>query len=262
MKDFYLTLLSNSSLDIYRFNKASSFIDQLPHKITLNEDWVVGLAEVQFSYNFFNVTENNNSFTYTNGTNSSTRSIPTGFYKSVSELVKEVLKQSPEFDDWIQFDTATNRVKIKQTKAITSPNPHSNDATNDLRSIKFHGRLALQLGFAPDSNVLPFELSPYVGNVYFGIPDQIFLYCDLIEPQLIGYESSQVIKIINTTEKEVKFGASCYRSFQQIHYIPLLKKEFDRVEIDLRDVTGEFMPFRHGISTIKLHFKQIKKNIN
>lgn len=106
------------------------------------------------------------------------------------------------------------------------------------------------------------DLSPYVGNVYFGIPDQMFIYCDIIEPQLIGYESSQVIKIVNTTEKEINFGTSCYRGFQKIHYNPILKKEFDKVDIDIRDITGEFFPFRHGISSVKLHFAEIKKNKN
>lgn len=260
MRDFFVTLISNSSLDIYSWNKASSYIVQLPHKIVLNDDWVVGLAELQYPYNFFNVSENNNSFTFTNGDYSSTRSVQIGFYKSVSELVESVMFQASELGDWIRFDSYTNRVKIKCTKEIKAAHPHSEDQNNQLRSIKFHGRLALQLGFPPDTNVLDFDLSPYVGNVYFGIPDQLFVYCDLIEPQLIGYESTQVIKIINSTDKESEFGSTCFRSFQKIHYVPLLKKEFDRVEIDLRDITGGYFPFRHGISSVKLHFKQLNKH--
>lgn len=261
MKDFYVTLISNSSSNIYNWNKASSFIVQLPRKISLNKTWVVGLAEIQFSYNFFNVSENNNSFTYTNGTFTTTRNIETGFYNSVSDILKEVLKETKDIGDWIEFDTATNRVRIKATEALLNPHPLSDDKTNDFRSIKFHGRLALQLGFIPDGNVLQYLLSPYIGNVYLGIPDQMFVYCDIVEPQLIGYESSQVIKIVNTTEKEHRFGHSCFRGFQKIHYIPVMRKEFDSIGIELRDITGEQFPFRHGISTVKLHFKEDKGEI-
>lgn len=258
--NFYLTLISNSSLDLYPNNKASSFTVHLPHKIILNENWVVGLAELQYSYNFFNVSEGQNTFTYTNGTYSSTRSIREGYYKSVSAIINEVLKETNDLGDWLQLDSATNRVRIKLTDEITLPHSSSDDKNNKLRSFKFHGRLALQLGFMPDSNILKIDLSPYVGNVYFGIPDQMLVYSDIIEPQLIGYESSQVLKIVNTTEKEINFGASCYRGFEKIHYVPVLKKEFDKVDIDIRDITGNFFPFRHGISSVKLHFTDIKEN--
>lgn len=257
MKDFYVTLISNSSLDVYPHNKASTFIVQLPHKILLNDAWVVGLAEIQYPYNFFNVTENNNTLTHTHDSQIIKRSIEIGFYKSVSELVEAVRNETRDFGDWIAFDSSTNRVKI-DSKEVGS---NEVQLTSN-RSIKFHGLLALQLGFAPDTDVLNYDISPYVGNVYLGIPDRIFLYCDLIEPQLIGYDSTQVLKIVNTTEKEVSFGTSCYRGFQKVQYVSLLKKEFDKVEIDLRDITGQYIPFRHGISSIKLHFKEIENNIN
>lgn len=259
MKDFYLTLISNSSLDIYPLSRTSHFMVQLPKKILLNENWVVGLSEIQYSYNFFNVTENNNTFTYSNGSYTSRRKIPIGFYNNVSDILNEVSKQSKDLGEWLVYDTATNRVRVTWTEAINDPHPHSLDKSNDLRSLKFHGRLALQLGFIPGVDVLSYDLSPYIGNTYFGIPDQMFIYCDLIEPQLIGYESSQVIKILNTTEKDEKFGSSCFRSFLKIHYIPVMRKEFEKVEIEIKDITGETFPFRHGVSTIKLHFKKNKE---
>lgn len=261
MKDFYLTLISNSSLDIYPLSETSHFMVQLPKKINLNENWVVGLSEIQYSYNFFNVSENNNTFTYSNGSYTSRREIPIGFYNSVTEILNEVLNQTKDLGEWLAYDITTNRIRVTCTTKITDPHPHSDDKSDDFRSFIFHGRLALQLGFIPDIDILSYDLSPYIGNIYFGIPDQMFIYCDLVEPQLIGYESSQVIKIVNTTEKEEKFGSSCFRSFQKVHYIPVMRKEFERVEIELKDITGENFPFRHGISTIKLHFKDNKKAI-
>lgn len=277
MKDFYVTLISNSSIETYSWSKASSFIVQLPRKISLNENWVVGLAELHFSYNFFNVTENNNSFTYTCGRNTYTHKIPVGFYNSVGDILTEILKKTEkELGRWLEYDSTTNRVRVihtdeitkklpftnghnTRTNEITKTNPLSdNDNCNELTAIKFHGRLALQLGFIPDGNVLKYKFSPYVGNVYYGIPEQMYVYCDIIEPQIVGYESSQIIKIINTSEKELKFGSSCFHGFQKIHYIPVMKKEFDTIQIDIRDITGEYFPFRHGITTVKLHFKEIK----
>lgn len=257
MKEFYVTLISNSSLEVYPYNKASAFIVQLPQKIILNDNWVVGLAEIQYSYNFFNVSESNNTLTYTKGSEVSIRSIEIGFYKSISDIIIAVRKATSELGDWIKIDSITNRIIIN-TKEVYSDEKESTSN----RSIKFHGLLALQLGFAPDTNVLNYDISPYVGNTYFGIPDEIFVYCDLIEPQLVGYQSSQVLKIVNTGDKRTTFGTSCFRGFQNLHYVPLLKKDFDKVEIELRDITGQYIPFRHGITRIKLHFKEVKKDIN
>lgn len=87
----------------------------------------------------------------------------------------------------------------------------------------------------------------------------MMLYCDLIEPQFVGYDLCQIVKIINTTEALMEFGTPSHRSFQKIHYVPVLKKEFDSVEINIRDITGQLFPFRHGIVMMKLHFKEKSK---
>lgn len=256
MNEFYLTLISNSSSDLYPTNKSSSFIVNLPRKIVLGKEAVVGLAEIQFPYNLFNVTEKNNSFSFVLGDVTHNESVPVGFYKSVSELVEQVVKITKgHLGEWIQVDPLTNRCRIVTTEQISNYRPHT-------LWFCFHGRLATQLGYAPSENVFDFELSPYVGNISFGIPEHMMVYCDLIEPQMIGYDSSQIIKIINTTESEVKFGTPCYRGFQKIHYIPVLRKEFDSVEINIRDITGDIFPFRHGVVLVKLHFKEKKLQNN
>lgn len=256
MKNFYLTLISNSSSDIFPSNKSSSFSVQFPRKIVLGEGCVVGLAEIQFSYNFFNVNEKNNTFTCIHGDYTYRGSITVGYYKSVYELVKEILNQTEKhLGQWLEVDSITNRIKVLRTDEIEAAHPKSKNIENKTRMFYFHGRLATQLGFPPDENVFVYDMSPYVGNVCFGIPEQMMLYCDLIEPQLIGYESSQIIKIVNTTDTRGEFGAPCYRNFQKIHYVPVLKKEFDTIEINIRDITGELFPFCHGIVMVKLHFK-------
>lgn len=264
MKDFYLTLISNSQYDLNPSNTSSLFMVQLPRKITLNEGYLVGLAEIQFPYNFFNVTENNNNtYTCVLGDRKFKGSVTPGFYKTVNDIIDEVLVKTREnLGEWLEIDCKTNRIKIIRTPQIEASQNYSLELEKHSISFAFHGRLATQLGFPPDKNVFKYELSPFVGNVCFGIPEQMMVYCDLIEPQLIGYDSSQIIKIINTTEVESKFGTPCHRSFHKIHYVPVLKKEFDSVEINIRDITGELFPFRHGIVMVKLHFKDGRKTDN
>lgn len=117
----------------------------------------------------------------------------------------------------------------------------------------------MQLGFAPEDNILNFERSNNVGNIYFGVPDQMLIYTDIIEPVFVGHEKAQVIKIVNTGggSSTWSFGDVCNTEFQRMHYVPVLKKDFEAISVDIRDCTGSYMPFRHGVSTIKLHFKKI-----
>lgn len=259
MNDFYLTLISNSTSELYPSNITSSFMVQLPRKIVLNEEFVVGLAEIQFPYNFFNITQNNNLFTFVSDSHKYNGSISPGFYNSVSDIIDEVLNQTrADLGDWLRVDRVTNRTEVIKTEKLVARLSHS----NSLNYFHFHGRLATQLGFAPDTNVFKYELSPYVGNIYFGVPEQLFVYCDLVEPQMIGYESSQILKIVNTTNSEHKFGTPCHRAFQKIHYIPVMKKEFESVEINLRDIAGQLFPFCHGVVLIKLHFKEKQLKLN
>lgn len=51
MKDFYITLLSSDSINYFPSNSLSAFTNQFNGKYELNENWVVGLAEM--SYNRF-----------------------------------------------------------------------------------------------------------------------------------------------------------------------------------------------------------------
>ena len=55
MRDFYVTLLSNSSLDIYPDNSPANFTNRLPRVLELEPDMEVGLVEVSYVNAFENI---------------------------------------------------------------------------------------------------------------------------------------------------------------------------------------------------------------
>lgn len=266
ISDFYLTLMSNSSLSFYSENKTSSFTAHLPQKVRLVGEWVVALSEMHYPYNFFNVTEGENKmivvFNAVGGDeinedeNTIERirrdvfEIKPGFYKSIGSILKAINNELSCLTkcDTLSSDELSGRT-IVHTKGC---------AQKSIKSITFSTRLAMQTGFRPESNILDFEISPDIGNIYFGIPDQMLIYTDVIEPVLVGHEKIQVIKIVNTSAalRLCSFGDVCTVDFQNTHYMRVMKKEFESVSVDIRDCTGAYMPFRHGVSTVKLHFKR------
>lgn len=257
MKDFFVTLLSNSSMNYFPQNKTSSFTVQLAEKITLNGSWNVGIAEIHYNYNFFNVTDANNEIIVKRKSDQTENSIvpmaeiriTPGYYSTVSDLVETVnttiLDRGLINEAIISIDGINNRTIV-----------HAENVYEKLGSVTFKGRLAMQLGFEPGANILDFRLSPHIGNTSFGVPDQMLIYTDIIEPTYIGHEKASVLKIINTNVKSYKFGDVCYKEYTHIHYMPVQKREFEAVSVDIRDYTGTFMPFQHGVLTIKLHFKK------
>ena len=63
MKDFYLTLLSDSSLNMFPDNKQSEFTIRLDHPIHIEgERWEVALVEIAAPSEALNITEENNFF--------------------------------------------------------------------------------------------------------------------------------------------------------------------------------------------------------
>ena len=61
MNDFYVTLLSGSSMNMFSTNKQSEFTDKLDHPICIEEEsWEVALVEISTPPEVLNLTEENN----------------------------------------------------------------------------------------------------------------------------------------------------------------------------------------------------------
>ena len=54
-ENFYLTLLSNSSMKYFSKNVTSNFTTQLPKSINLEGEWNVALSEIQFPCSFLTI---------------------------------------------------------------------------------------------------------------------------------------------------------------------------------------------------------------
>lgn len=260
MNEFFLTLVSNSSMHVFHDNKTASFTNLLPEKISLPGKWMVALAEVHYNFNFFNVTENNNIIYVTETSNNKDNNtiyadnivkheifVEPGFYKSVNDLINTVNKMLRKFimgsGILISLDSVNNRTIV-----------HKN-VTSRVETICFQGRLAMQLGFPPMDDIINVPISPHIGNTYLGIPNQMFIYTDIIEPTFIGHEKANVLKIISTANNNLSFGDICYKEYIHMHYMCVQKREFESISVDIRDYSGQLIPFSHGVLTLKLHFK-------
>lgn len=89
-----------------------------------------------------------------------------------------------------------------------------------------------------------------------GPTDTLYIYCNLIQPTLIGNFEAQLIRRVAVPFKE-PFGNLCEDLCLSKEYYPLLYNEFDRIEIDIHDDSGKTINFEFGKVALTLHFRKV-----
>lgn len=277
---FYLTLPSNSSTIYYPNNTVANYKTHLPKTVQLPGVWEAAVVEVHFPCSFLTVDDNMTIYVYrTNEVRPSyagellnpenkklpfkrdmkvdglqiykqsrvkpgvvTAKIPPGNYTSVGEVI-DVINSHENLVDLASFEYDGKKVEIK--------------LKDDVDQIEMSHRLALQLGFDPgEDDLKKNNKSVRPANMLLGLPAHMYIYCDIVEAQLIGDTMAPLLQIINIDTANYVYGANRFVQFSSPHYVPLMKSSFENIEIDLRDNTGELLPFHFGTSCVKLHFRK------
>ena len=94
--------------------------------------------------------------------------------------------------------------------------------------------------------------APYI--MYYNIPEMMYIYCDLVQHQLVGDTKSQLLRIVR-----IPLGSeSASVIFDKPHYVPVSRHYFDSIHIETRTVEGLSFPFSEGHITMKLHFRRVR----
>lgn len=260
---FYLTLLSNSSISYFPGNTTANFITKLPKTVKLEGEWVVGLVEFHYPCTMFNVQEHENILYVKKKTrlNESAGSKN----KTDSNIIVEYKAHIPAttYDSVNHFLSAfndhpllRNHFKLRYdeiTKLVISTRQDT-----DVISLIASPQLSLQLGFEPNTNLVTKPNGKYPINLYLGLPSQLFIYSDIIQPQIVGDVMTSLIRIIPLDPTKYIYGAYKMHAFSPAHYLPVMRREFDTIETDIRTSVGGKVPFQFGTSCVKLHFRRIK----
>lgn len=172
--------------------------------------------------------------------------VKAGDYTDIQELLDYInaLELMATFDVKFTIDSA-KRIEISMG--------------DDVETIALSQTLALQLGFDPnnlslDSAEIHKSIRPH--NIRVGLPAHMYVYCDLVEPQFVGDTVAPLLKIINISTLPYVYGVHKTTSLFNPHYVPVKCRYFESIEIDLRDGTGNHLPFHFGTSCVKLHFRK------
>jgi len=82
----------------------------------------------------------------------------------------------------------------------------------------------------------------------------VYIYCDLLEHVPVGDTKAPLLRIV---DKSTELEGNVHRVFNPTLYVPLQKKCFDTVEIDMMVDTGDPVPFLSGKSFVVLEFRRV-----
>ena len=138
----YVTLPSNSSMDIYPGNKITSFKVKFSETYQVNsEHWEVALKEIQFPHLRYNVRKDKNYFigwyntfighsSYKRAEFKLTKKIKPGYYSGMSEMVTELNAKIPTgpntmnlhadvFDIRFDYDYFSNKYIVTMSHGVS-----------------------------------------------------------------------------------------------------------------------------------------------
>lgn len=259
--DFYLTLPSNTGHNKH----AASFRITLPKRIQLSGEWEVALSELIFPHAWFNVRAPDNIFyvLWRSDQEGSAPisehmtlrcSIPEGYYHHVNDLFKIMEERMKKQHSWLPdvlpikfiFEKILNRV------TITLEEP--------AMDIQLSNGLAYMLGYdAENFHDISDDpgIAPHPPDLRAGVVS-IYVYSDLVEHTIVG---DTVAPLLRAVAIQSNFGDIVEKTFQVPHYVPLLKKDFDSIEIEIKTDQNRLLDIQFGKTIVKLHFRRRKQNL-
>jgi hypothetical protein len=272
MNDFYLTLPSNTSPE----NLTSNFSVHLPTKLDLQGKWEVALVEIQYPHSWNNIHgarenvgigDNQIEITFQNQ-QKITIYIPGGYYGTIHELLAAVEYAKHKASDAIskflklngkktetgfqqkhvkdiivgfhlEFDDTLKRVKMKLFPDMVA-------------KVQISERLQYMLGFSNRIFHVGKKLAPFQPDVRGGFYS-LYVYCSLVEPQIVGNVTAPLLRTVHI---EGIHGDMIEKLYHTPHYVPVIAKEVDRIEIDIKDDKNQSVPFQFGKTVVKLHFRK------
>ena len=267
-------------MDVFPENTLTQYVTKLPDRFDLLGEWEVGLSEIQYPISWYNVSKEDvqlEMYHVDPSFSSNTAAVydvspPPGHYDSPEALVKQInstIASKENKKNLIRF--SYNEISKKITLHFSS------DAK--LPTFLIMSKMFAELAGFSFADIKPIlsehesedKRKEEVGNWWkikgtanrnitgTNVCDlqrgfySLFVYCDVVEHVVVGDVKAPLLRTVNITGKE---GLTVNRIFQTVQYVPVQRKQFNTIEIDIRDDTGRPVPFQRGKVIVTLHFRR------
>ena len=261
MDSLTIEFVSNASGELFPDNTLSSFTNFLPEQVNLEGQWEVAISAVSYPSMYQNITEGYFKFFDEKLSKStSTYNLEPGLYTSITDIVEAMntLIQETNNHNETCITVKVSRRSQKVVIILANDTPGLAFCSSDLGHI-FGNNVGNQFG------VLMKGKGPHEPQIAYDIVriQSLMTYSHPVEQNLVGDTKAPLLRCFPFISK-LKGGDIIitgqymnYQTFSNLQFRPLLKNSFHSIHIDLRDPSGEKIPFVSvGITRLVLMFRK------
>jgi hypothetical protein len=214
----------------------------------LDGDYEVGLAQLIYPHTWFNfINQDNNVYAYFVEYEDSRRIdyiFPNGQFpteETMLHVFNDIIGQPTIVFFWNPWQ---RRVKLVITQD--------------------EGRFYMSEGFRKlfgFESQGPYKKGPHYANRTFDMNGglrMLYVYCDIASFTLVGDTKVPLLRVCDT---DGKYGLTVQKTFTHPHYVPLGRREFETIEININNELGQPVAFEFGKAVVTLHFRRKNKLI-
>lgn len=281
---FYVTLPSN--VKSQNNNKQSDFETALATKLRLDSSFKVALSEISYTRSWYNVPEGECLFLLVEGPTDHSKTIQInlkqpiagGNYGTITDLLGHLNDSLGllQIENNLTNCLLPKLVEITRLKRIVMwLGRLTIEKKEYLLSLKFSNNLREMLGFSDDKDVNPTIIDSC--KAYFNQSDvethkkhivakypyelkggfhSLFVYTDLIKPSIVGDTIAPLLRVVDVPESSV-FSEQVSITYDQPMYFSLRNDEIDSIQVEIKDDSGNLVPFLFGRTILTLHFVKL-----
>ena len=122
--------------------------------------------------------------------------------------------------------------------------------------LEMSDQLAYVLGFRNRTQVIDGEVAEYDSDLHGGFNSFGVYGRGLAEEVIVGNSLSSLLRII-AVDGIHKHGTLIEKVYESPMYVKVLQREITEIEIELRTLSGKYIPFQFGTVIVTLVFKKI-----
>ena len=255
-------MVSNTSGELLPDSTLSSFTNFLPEQVNLERQWEVAISEISYPSIYQNITEAYFKFFDKNLSKStSTFSIEPGLYTSITDIVEAMSTLIQERNNHNETRIEVKVSRRTQKVVIMLANYSSSLAFCSTDWVHIFGN-----NVGNHFGLLMKLKGPHEPQSAYDIVciHSLMIYSDIVKYNIVGDTKAPLLRCFPFISK-LKGGDKIttgqyknYQTFSNLQFRPLLKNSFHSIHIDLRDTSGEKIPFVSvGITRLILMFRKV-----
>lgn len=282
MTHFYLTLPSNSSLDTHPENTLTHYVTKLQIPVSLTGTWEVALEEISIPKSWFRIPRakgtwaiERDSWHELNRNEKGERFVRKcklpqgGEFANIVDLIDAMNRITHDDINSMELKVYTNLspsgVRIVKLDPVNIPRFTYDESTRRVRaSIPYGYKIRMSETLLA---ILGFQKNQLINHSFRGVSNvdarfasdmeagihHLYVYCDVVESVPVGDTLAPLLRIVETRNPT---GGIINEIFNPPRYLPVQKKNFDTIAIDIRTDFGENVPFESGKVVLTLHFRR------